>query len=135
MHLAFVLFAVLGGFLVVRWKRWAWVHAPAFLWAALIELSGWVCPLTPLENWLRNRGGAMGYQAGFIEHYILPILYPAALTRQLQIALGLFVIAVNLGIYSWLWRHTSHTALPVASPDVKLTEPGALREGRAEESR
>ncbi|KRT69579.1 MAG: hypothetical protein XU15_C0010G0082 [candidate division NC10 bacterium CSP1-5] len=104
MHLAFVLFAVLGGFLVARWKRCAWVHAPAFLWAAFIELSGWVCPLTPLENWLRNRGGANGYRAGFIEHYILPVLYPAALTRQLQIALGLLVIAVNLGIYGWLWR-------------------------------
>jgi hypothetical protein len=103
-HLAFVLFAVLGGFLVVRWKRCAWVHVPAFLWAAFIEFAGWVCPLTPLENWLRNRGGAMAYQAGFIEQYILPILYPATLTRHVQIALGLFVIAVNLGIYSWLWR-------------------------------
>jgi len=104
MHLAFVLFAVLGGFLVVRWKRCAWVHVPAFLWAAFIEFAGWVCPLTPLENWLRSRGGAMAYRAGFIEQYILPILYPATLTRHVQIALGLFVIAVNLGIYSWLWR-------------------------------
>jgi hypothetical protein len=104
LHLAFVLFALLGGFLVVRWKRSAWVHVPAFVWAAFIELSGGVCPLTPLENWLRNRGGAMGYRTGFIDHYIIPVLYPAALTRQWQIALGLFVIAVNLGIYGFLWR-------------------------------
>jgi hypothetical protein len=105
MHLAFVLFAVLGGFLVFRWKRCAWVHVPAFLWAAFIEFSGWVCPLTPLENWLRHRGGAMAYRAGFIEHYLLPVLYPATLTRHAQIALGLFVIALNLAIYGWLWRH------------------------------
>jgi hypothetical protein len=104
LHLAFVLFALFGGFLVIRWKRYAWAHAPAFVWAAFIELSGWVCPLTPLENWLRDRGGATGYRTGFIEHYILPVLYPAALTRQSQLVLGLLVIAVNLGIYGWLWR-------------------------------
>ena len=102
LHLAFVLFAVLGGFLVLRWKRCAWIHVPAVLWAALIEFAGWVCPLTPLENLLRERGGAIAYRSGFIEHYILPVLYPTVLTRRVQIALGLFVLAINLGIYGWV---------------------------------
>lgn len=103
-HLAFVLFAALGGFLVLRWKRCAWIHVPVVLWAALIEFSGWVCPLTPLENWLRERAGMITYRSGFIEHYILPVLYPTLLTRRLQIALGLLVLGVNLGIYGWLLR-------------------------------
>jgi hypothetical protein len=101
-HLAFVFFAVLGGLLVLRWKRCAWLHVPAVLWAALIEFAGWVCPLTPLENWLRERGGVIAYRSGFVEHYILPLLYPAVLTRRLQIVLGLFVLGINLGIYGWV---------------------------------
>jgi len=105
-HLVFVVFAVLGGFLVLRWKRCAWIHLPAVMWAAMIEFFGWVCPLTPLENWLRERSGMMGYQSGFLEHYILPILYPTALTRRLQISLGLIVLAVNVAIYGWV-RHRS----------------------------
>ena len=104
MHLAFVLFAVLGGFLVLKWKRYAWIHVPTVVWAALIEFAGWVCPLTPLENWLRERGGAIAYRSGFVEHYILPLLYPAVLTRRLQIALGLLVLILNLVIYGWVLR-------------------------------
>jgi hypothetical protein len=103
-HLAFVLFAVLGGFLVLRWRWWAWVHVPVVFWAALIEFAGWVCPLTPLENWLRAKGGGIGYPSSFIEHYILPLLYPTQLTRRLQITLGLLVLGINLGIYGWLLR-------------------------------
>ena len=104
-HLAFVLFAVLGGFLVLKWKRLAWIHVPAFLWGALIELGGWVCPLTPLENWLRDKGSGLVYRTDFIEHYILSLLYPTTLTRSSQIFLGLFVLIVNLGLYGWiLWR-------------------------------
>jgi hypothetical protein len=105
-HLAFVLFAVLGGLLVLRWKRCAWLHVPAVVWAALIEFAGWVCPLTPLEIWLREKGGAIAYRSGFVEHYILPLLYPAVLTRRLQIVLGLFVLGVNLGIYGWVLYRT-----------------------------
>lgn len=105
-HFAFVLFVVLGGLLVLKWKRLAWVHVPAFLWGALIEFAGWICPLTPLENWLRVKGGVTGYRSGFIEHYILPVLYPTLLTRRLQIALGLLVLGVNLGIYGWLLRRS-----------------------------
>jgi hypothetical protein len=104
-HLAFVLFVVLGGLLVLKWRGLAWVHAPAFLWAALIEFAGWVCPLTPLENWLRLQGGALPYRTTFMEHYLLPLLYPATLTRNLQIFLGLLVLGINLGFYSWMfWR-------------------------------
>ncbi len=104
-HLGFVLFAVLGGLLVLKWKGLAWIHVPACLWAALIEFAGWVCPLTPLENWLRAKGGALPYQTGFIEHYLLPLLYPVILTRNLQIFLGFFVLSINLGLYGWIiWR-------------------------------
>jgi hypothetical protein len=104
-HLAFVLFVVLGGFLVLKWRSLAWFHVPAFLWGALIELAGWVCPLTPLENWLREKGGELVYRTDFIEHYILPLLYPATLTRRSQIFMGLLVLSVNLGLYGWiLWR-------------------------------
>jgi hypothetical protein len=102
-HLAFVLFAVLGGLLVLRWRWLAWVHVPAALWAAAIEFAGWICPLTPLENWLRRRAGAGVYEGGFIEHYLLPILYPAALTRRLQIILGLLVIGLNVAVYAWVF--------------------------------
>jgi hypothetical protein len=105
LHLAFVLFVVLGGFLVFRWRRVAWLHVPACMWGTLVELSGWLCPLTPLENWLRQQGGGQIYRTGFIEHYLLPLLYPAILTRGLQIFLGLLVMGTNLGLYGWLfWR-------------------------------
>jgi hypothetical protein len=110
-HLAFVLFTVLGGFLVLKWRSLAWLHIPAFLWGAIIEFAGWVCPLTPLENWLREKGGGLVYRTGFIEHYILPLLYPATLTRSLQIFLGFLVLSVNLGLYGWiLWRTASRQA-------------------------
>ena len=92
-HMAFVLFAALGGVLVFKWRRVAWFHIPAALWGALIEFVGWVCPLTPLENWLRRRGGEAGYQTGFIERYLLPLIYPAPVSRSLHIALGLLVLA------------------------------------------
>jgi hypothetical protein len=105
-HFAYILFAVLGGLLVLKWKRCAWIHVPAALWAALIAFADWVCPLTPLENRLRESGGAVGYSSTFIEHYILPVLYPIALTRRLQIAMGLFVLALNLGLYGWVLRRT-----------------------------
>jgi hypothetical protein len=104
-HLAFVLFVVLGGFLVLKWKSLAWLHVPAFLWGALIELAGWVCPLTPLENRLRQKGSGLVFRTDFIEHYILSLLYPATLTRGSQIFLGLLVLSLNLGLYGWiLWR-------------------------------
>ena len=99
-HLAFVLFVVLGGLLVLRWPRLAWLHVPAAIWGVLIEYTGWICPLTPLENSLRMRGGEAGYSGGFIEHYIQPLLYPAGLTRSTQVVLGSLALVLNLTAYA-----------------------------------
>jgi hypothetical protein len=101
-HFAFVLFVVLGGLLVLRWPRLAWLHVPAAIWGVLIEYAGWLCPLTPLENWLRARGGESGYAGGFVEHYILRTLYPEGLTRRTQMVLGTLVLVINLVAYSVL---------------------------------
>lgn len=103
LHFAFVVFAVLGGSLVLKWPHWAWLHVPAFIWAALVMFAGWICPLTPLEIWLRQQGGEAAYHTSFIEHYILPLLYPVELTRELQVFLGVLVLVINLAIYGWLW--------------------------------
>jgi len=90
---------VLGGFLVVQWPRLAWLHIPAAAWGVLIEYMGWICPLTPLENCFRIKSGEAGYSGGFIEHYILPTLYPGGLTRSTQLVLGSFALIVNLAAY------------------------------------
>jgi hypothetical protein len=103
-HLAFIVFVLLGGFLAWRWRRLAWVHAPAAVWGALIEFAGWICPLTPWEVALRQRAGQAGYQSGFIEHYVMPIVYPPGLTPSVQLLLGGFVIAVNAVAYAGLIR-------------------------------
>jgi hypothetical protein len=103
-HFLFIVFAALGALLVVRNKWMAWVHLPTAAWAALIEFAGWYCPLTPLENWLRVRGGEQGYSTGFIEHYLLPIIYPGSLTREIQIALGVLVVGINVLLYTWARR-------------------------------
>lgn len=107
-HLLFIVFAVLGGLLVWRWPWLVVLHLPAAAWGVLVELMRWPCPLTPLEQRLRVAAGEAGYSGGFIEHYVLPILYPAGLTPQIQIALGLFVLGLNLLIYAGLvkrrWR-------------------------------
>ena len=103
-HGLFIVFAVLGGFLVV-WKPWvAYAHVPAMAWAAYIEFAGGICPLTPLENTFRRLGGEAGYTGGFIEQYITPMIYPGGLTRGTQIVLGIVVIGVNLLAYGLLWR-------------------------------
>lgn len=100
-HFCFVLFVLFGGLLALRWRRVAWIHLPAAVWGAALEFAGWICPLTPLENWLRRQGGLTGYQGSFIEHYIVSLLYPRGLTRPVQLALGCLVIALNCYIY---WR-------------------------------
>ena len=104
LHLAFVLFVVFGGLLVLRRRRIAWLHVPAFVWGAAIEFGGWICPLTPLENRLREMSGAGGYSGGFVERYLVPVLYPGELTREIQIALGIAVLLINLAIYGFLLR-------------------------------
>jgi hypothetical protein len=104
LHLAFVLFVVLGGLLALRWPRVAWVHVPVALYGAVIEFIGFVCPLTPLEVWLRRRGGEAGYEGGFIEHYITAALYPTGLTREIQLVLGTGVLVLNAIVYAILVR-------------------------------
>lgn len=102
LHLAFILFVVFGALLVWRCRRLAWLHLPAVVWAGVIEFSGEVCPLTPLENHLRRLGGEVGYAGGFIEHYLLPVIYPPGLTHEMQVALGFAVIVINGLAYGWL---------------------------------
>ncbi|MBA3260394.1 MAG: DUF2784 domain-containing protein [Gemmatimonadales bacterium] len=104
LHFVFVVFVVVGGLLALRWRRVMWLHIPAAIWGALIEFGGWICPLTPLEKWLRARAGGAGYEGGFIEHYVIPVLYPGALTRGMQFALGAVVVAINLSVYAYVLR-------------------------------
>ncbi len=101
-HLAFIAFAIGGGLAVLRWRRAMWAHLPCVTWAVLVELMHWRCPLTRWENHFRDRAGTGGYPGGFVEHYLIPIIYPDGLTPQIQIAIGLFVLAVNLTVYGWL---------------------------------
>lgn len=103
-HLAFILFVVLGGFLALRWSWAPALHLPAALWGVFIELTGGVCPLTPLENVLRKAAGAEGYSGGFIEHYLVSLIYPEELSRPLQQVLATALVAVNLGVYASVWR-------------------------------
>ncbi|AYC33610.1 DUF2784 domain-containing protein [Pseudomonas cavernae] len=102
-HGLFILFVLCGGLLVLRWPRLAWLHLPAAGWGALVELRHLVCPLTPLENSLRQAAGEAGYATGFVEHYLIPLIYPPGLTVQVQLWLGGAVILVNLVVYGWLW--------------------------------
>ena len=109
LHLAFILFVLLGGLFALRWLWVAWVHVPVFLWGAGIELLGWVCPLTYLENHLRRKGSMAGYETGFIEHYLIPLIYPELLfpggfPREGFIAMGVFVLVLNGAIYWLVWR-------------------------------
>lgn len=99
-HFAFVLFVVFGGLLVLRWPRVAWGHLPAAAWGVAIEFGGWICPLTPLENSLRSAAGESAYHGDFIAAYLLPLLYPEGLTREMQVALGSLALMLNVAIYA-----------------------------------
>lgn len=103
-HFAFIAFAVAGGLLALRWPRLIWLHLPAVAWAGLISLFGWVCPLTPLENRLRVLAGEEAYSGDFVARYVLPLIYPVDLTREIQVLLGVGVLVLNLVVYCWLWR-------------------------------
>jgi len=118
-HLAFVIFVVAGGLLALRWPAVRWAHLPAALWGAWIEFTGGICPLTPLENALRQRAGEAPYGGDFVSHYVLPVLYPAGLTRPTQLVLGLLVVGVNAGVYACLWaraRRREPPARPLPAP-------------------
>ena len=103
-HLAFIVFVLAGGFLVLHRRIWAAAHLPALAWGAFAELTGTVCPLTPLENSLRRAAGSTGYEGSFIEHYLVPLIYPDALTPRVQVVLGLVVLLVNAPVYALVWR-------------------------------
>lgn len=115
LHLGFILFALFGALLVMRWRWLLFLHLPAAAWAVFIELSGAGCPLTALENHFREQAGQAGYAESFVEHYLLPVIYPAGLTPALQWTLAGVVLAVNLLLYGWLLRHRRHQGQPPPS--------------------
>jgi hypothetical protein len=109
-HLVFVIFVLCGGLLVLKWRWIARLHLPAAAWGAVVEFTGWICPLTPLENWLRVQGGEAGYEDDFTTRYLLPILYPVDLTRNIQLLLGTVVIVLNVAVYWWIWYMQARVA-------------------------
>jgi hypothetical protein len=112
-HFFAILFIVLGGLLLFRWPGIAFIHLPLAAWGAIMEMMGWICPLTPWEQRLRDAAGGSGYSGGFVEHYLLPLIYPEQLTREIQLGLGLFVLLFNLAVYGWwLMRRNSKKKNP-----------------------
>ena len=109
-HFLFIVFATLGGVLALRWRWIPWLHLPCAAWGAAVELTGRVCPLTPSENSLRAAGGAAGYPGGFIEHYLLAAIYPAGLTRDIQLALAGMLLSLNATVYFCVWRRAHRNA-------------------------
>ena len=107
-HTSFIVFVLLGGLLAFRWRWMPLAHLPAVVWGAAVEFFGWVCPLTPLENLLRRAGGGAGYSVSFIERYLVPLVYPAELTRELQFLLGGSVVAVNAAVYFLVLRRVEN---------------------------
>ena len=103
-HLAFIVFVIAGGLVALRWRWVALLHLPVALWGVFIEVSGGVCPLTPLENALRRAAGSSGYSGGFIEHYLIPVVYPSALSHPVQLVLAGLVVLVNALVYLFVWR-------------------------------
>ena len=104
LHLAFILFVILGGLLVLKWPRLMWFHLPAAVWGVLIEFFSWYCPLTKWENYFLAQAGRAGYSGGFVAHYIMPVIYPAGLTRGLEISIGVFVLVLNAIVYWKVWK-------------------------------
>jgi hypothetical protein len=119
-HLAFVVFAIAGGMLALRWPRIAWVHVPAAVWAAFIEFSGGICPLTPLEGELRRRAGLEAYSGDFVANYVFPVLYPDGLTREAQVVIGAVVVVVNVVAYGFVFRRAR-----TGGAGVRGTDPGS----------
>jgi len=102
LHFIFIVFVLFGGLLCLHRKRWIWLHLPSMLWGVWVEWSGWICPLTPLENHFRQRASGQGYRGGFVEHYLIPLIYPEQLTVSLQWLLGSLILAVNIVIYCFV---------------------------------
>lgn len=125
LHLGFILFVVFGALLAARRRRWLPAHLAAAGWGFLVEVSGAVCPLTWAERHFRQLAGDAGYQGGFIEHYLLPMIYPAGLTRGMQLGLGVGVLALNAVLYAWIWRNRSDAALAPRAPASAADRPPA----------
>ncbi len=104
LHLGFIGFVIAGGVAVRWWPRIAWLHAPLFVWGSVVNLAGWVCPLTPLENQLRRLAGESGYPGSFIEQYVAPVVYPAGMTSDLALAAGVSLLVWNVAVYAWAFR-------------------------------
>lgn len=102
-HLAFILFVAFGAVAVWKSPRLAWVHLPAVVWAVNVEMWGVICPLTPLEQWLRQRAGLVGYDGDFVARYVIPVIYPDALTRDAQLVIGGVIGVINMVAYALLW--------------------------------
>ena len=120
-HIAFIVFVLLGGLLAFRWRWMPSAHLPAVAWGAAVEFFGWVCPLTPLENVLRRAGNGAGYSVSFVERYLVPLVYPAELTHELQLLLGGAVVAVNALVYFFVFHRVTNLgrARPSESEDAK----------------
>ena len=116
LHLGFIVFAALGGLLLFKWPHLAWLHLPAVIWGAFTEFMGLICPLTPLEIWLRQQAGAEPYQDSFISHYLVPLIYPPGLTSSMQWLLGGILVTLNVLIYAWLviykYKQAKKSSLP-----------------------
>jgi hypothetical protein len=115
LHFGFVLFVLFGGLLILKWPKVMWLHLPAVAWGAVVEFTGWICPLTPLEHWLRARGSESAHTGDFVARYLLSILYPEALTNDIQAILGASVLLVNLVVYGCLWQRNRrrHRSAPL----------------------
>ena len=120
-HFLFIIYVLFGAFLGMKWPKSLFVHLPSFFWGAYIELSGGVCPLTPLENWLRIKGGNISYAGDFIEHYVENLVYPPGLTRKIQIIFGIIVIVINIAVYFYIYRRRKMLSNYTARhPDGKI---------------
>ncbi len=104
-HALFIVFVIFGGLIVLKWHKVLWLHIPCAIWGALIEFFGWICPLTYLENYFRQLGNVNYYEGSFIQHYLMPMIYPPGLTTDIQILLGIIVIVINLVVYYFVWRY------------------------------
>ena len=104
-HTIFIIFVIIGGILVLKWRLVVWFHIPSAIWGILIEFKGWICPLTYLENYLRKTGDTEKYTGDFIQYYLTPVVYPPILSIDIQYLLGIIVFIFNIIIYSLVWRH------------------------------
>lgn len=127
LHAAFIVFVVVGGLAVARYPRLAWVHVPVALYGVVIQLVGFTCPLTPLEKWLRRRAGSAGYEGGFVEQYVIPIVYPGEFTPTVQFVLAALVVAVNAAAYAFVWRRRAGAETSAAGVRNRQGDRGGAR--------